>query len=87
MRRPLSASGPNNPYRTGSSAGYRNDPKAKPAVLLDMTNDRTAYAVSAQTAGDSAQHMFKDLEPWTTGRFLNFMGHGDTADQERTHTA
>ncbi|MET8019387.1 hypothetical protein [Streptomyces decoyicus] len=57
MRRPLSASGPNNPYRTGSSAGYRNDPKAKPAVLLDMTNDRTAYAVSAQTAGDSAQHM------------------------------
>ncbi|MGW9434408.1 hypothetical protein ACWHA1_41675 [Streptomyces decoyicus] len=38
-------------------AGYRNDPKAKPAVLLDMTNDRTAYAVSAETAGDSAQHM------------------------------
>ncbi|MGW7244975.1 hypothetical protein [Streptomyces decoyicus] len=37
--------------------GYRNDPKAKPAVLLDMTNDRTAYAVSAETAGDSAQHM------------------------------
>ncbi|MGW9177124.1 hypothetical protein ACWGR2_37420, partial [Streptomyces decoyicus] len=38
-------------------AGYRNDPKAKPAVLLNMTNDRTAYAVSAETAGDSAQHM------------------------------
>ncbi|MET8021219.1 BBE domain-containing protein, partial [Streptomyces decoyicus] len=27
------------------------------------------------------------LEPWTSGRFLNFMGHGDTADQERTRTA
>ena len=37
--------------------GYRNDPKAGPAVLLDMTNGRTAYVVSAETAGDSAQHM------------------------------
>ncbi|MFJ5804158.1 hypothetical protein [Streptomyces decoyicus] len=37
--------------------GGTNPLVVKPAVLLDMTNDRTAYAVSAETAVDSAQHM------------------------------
>ncbi|WP_136517319.1 FAD-binding oxidoreductase [Cellulomonas telluris] len=31
--------------------------------------------------------LFEDLTPWTTGRFLNFMGHGPHADHARTRTA
>lgn len=51
------------------------------AVLTPLTGDS---AVDEHAFLDS---MFKDLQPWTSGRFLNFMGHGDTADEERTRTA
>ncbi|MDT0454418.1 FAD-binding oxidoreductase [Streptomyces sp. DSM 41527] len=63
-----------------NAVGHR-DARFMLAVLTPLTGDSTADAHAF------LERMFKDLEPWTSGRFLNFMGHGDTADQERTRTA
>ncbi|MET7795557.1 FAD-binding oxidoreductase [Streptomyces decoyicus] len=63
-----------------NAVGQR-DARFMMAVLIALTGESTGGAHAF------LGRMFKDLEPWTTGRFLNFMGHGDTADQERTHTA
>ncbi|MCF2434866.1 hypothetical protein LV779_09610 [Streptomyces thinghirensis] len=50
---------------------------------MPLTDDSTAGA----HAFAFLRHLFEELEPWTAGRFLNFMGHGATADRERTRTA
>ncbi|MGW9176873.1 FAD-binding oxidoreductase [Streptomyces decoyicus] len=63
-----------------NAVGHR-DARFMLAVLTPLTGDSPA------DANAFLERMFKDLEPWTSGRFLNFMGHGDTADQERTRTA
>ncbi|MFH8371128.1 FAD-binding oxidoreductase [Streptomyces sp. NPDC018031] len=63
-----------------NAVGHR-DARFMLAVLTPLTGISTADAHAF------LGRMFKDLEPWTSGRFLNFMGHGDTADQERTRTA
>ncbi|MFI1678187.1 FAD-binding oxidoreductase [Streptomyces sp. NPDC020607] len=63
-----------------NAVGHR-DARFMLAVVTPLTED------SAADAPAFLERLFKDLEPWTSGRFLNFMGHGDTADQERTRTA
>ncbi|WKX71317.1 FAD-binding oxidoreductase [Streptomyces sp. XD-27] len=63
-----------------NAVGHR-DARFMLAVLTPL------IGVSATDAHAFLERMFKDLEPWTSGRFLNFMGHGDAADQERTRTA
>ncbi|MFF3543266.1 FAD-binding oxidoreductase [Streptomyces platensis] len=63
-----------------NAVGHR-DARFMLAVLTPLTGDSNGDAHAF------LERMFKDLAPWTSGRFLNFMGHGDTADQERTRTA
>jgi FAD/FMN-containing dehydrogenase len=61
----------------------RRDAPFMLAVLVPLTDDPAADA----HAFAFLRHLFEELEPWTAGRFLNFMGHGAAADQERTRTA
>ncbi|MFF4606915.1 FAD-binding oxidoreductase [Streptomyces sp. NPDC001339] len=63
-----------------NAVGHR-DAHFMMAALIPLTD------ISPIDAHACLVRMFKDLEPWTSGRFLNFMGHGDAADQERTRTA
>ncbi|MGI5346844.1 FAD-binding oxidoreductase [Streptomyces sp. CA-250714] len=63
-----------------NAVGHR-DARFMLAVLVPLTG------VSAAEANAFLALLFKELEPWTSGRFLNFMGHGDTADPDRTRTA
>ncbi|WP_309064109.1 FAD-binding oxidoreductase [Streptomyces sp.] len=59
----------------------RRDARFMLAVLIPLTD------VSDADAHAFLGRVFKDLEPWTTGRFINFMGHGGLADDDRTRTA
>ncbi|MEV6202700.1 FAD-binding protein [Streptomyces sp. NPDC051771] len=63
-----------------NTVGHR-DARFMLAVLTPLTG------TSVVTADAFLKGVFKDLEPWTSGRFLNFMGHGVNAGPERTRTA
>ncbi|GAA4697612.1 FAD/FMN-containing dehydrogenase [Promicromonospora umidemergens] len=51
------------------------------AALVPLTG------VSPADAQAHLERLFTDLEPWTSGRFLNFMGHGAAARQDLVATA
>ncbi|MFI6943170.1 FAD-binding protein [Streptomyces sp. NPDC050418] len=64
-----------------NSVGGR-DARFMLAVLTLVPDDSATAGAQAYLDG-----VFKDLAPWTAGRFLNFMGHGEGAGPERTRTA
>ncbi|MEU7473063.1 BBE domain-containing protein [Streptomyces sp. NPDC044984] len=59
----------------------RRDASFVLAVLVPLTGGSAAEAHAFLGC------LFEDLKPWTAGRFLNFMGHGTAAGQDRTRTA
>lgn len=63
-----------------NAVGHR-DARFMLAVLIPLAGASTADAHAL------LERLFTDLRPRTSGRFLNFMGHGDAAGQERTRTA
>jgi FAD/FMN-containing dehydrogenase len=63
-----------------NAVGHR-DARFMLAVVIPLTD------VAPADARAFLERVFTDLKPWTCGRYLNFMGHGDAADQERTRTA
>ncbi|CAL9523780.1 Mitomycin radical oxidase [Streptomyces sp. enrichment culture] len=63
-----------------NAVGHR-DARFMLAVLVPLTGG------SAADAHAFLRRLFEELEPRSVGRFLNFMGHGDAADRERTRTA
>lgn len=63
-----------------NAVGHRNA-----QFMLAVLNPLTG--AGAQEAHAFLDRLFQDLAPWTAGRFLNFMGHGDHAAPERVRTA
>jgi hypothetical protein len=45
------------------------------------------WEVTAAEAHSALQALFQSLAPWTAGRFVNLMGHGDNAGPEQVRTA